>query len=240
MPPSETTRQLQARQERTESERLDNFVDGAFAFAVTLLVISGSSFPHDIDSLLVAIGGVPAFAACFAQLAVFWYGHVRWREKAQTSDRTSLLLSLLLVFFALIFVYPLHMVFASFFHSISGGALPMDFVFDHSSMHDMKALFVIYGLAYTCMAGTLALLFRHGMRHAVALAPAGRVKAGVHMLAWAYGAAIGLLSAAIALAVPANGSDWMISLAGFSYVLLGGMGPLLGRYRVHLQARLAT
>jgi hypothetical protein len=36
---------ITARHERSQSERLDNFVDGAFAFAITLLVISGASLP---------------------------------------------------------------------------------------------------------------------------------------------------------------------------------------------------
>ncbi len=60
-----------------EGERIDNFVDGAFAFVITLLVINGATIPHDIPSLVNALGGVTAFAAAFAQLALFWYGHVQ-------------------------------------------------------------------------------------------------------------------------------------------------------------------
>ena len=65
-------------------------------------------------------------------------------------------LSLALVFFALIFVYPLHMVFASLFHFISGGILTMDITI--SSVADIKVIFIIYGVTYACMAGTLAWL----------------------------------------------------------------------------------
>jgi len=81
---------MDSRRERTESARLDNFVDGTFAFAITLLVISGTSLPKDIATLEHALRGIPAFAACFAQLAIFWHGHVRWRDSVRLADRTSL------------------------------------------------------------------------------------------------------------------------------------------------------
>ena len=43
--------------------RLEAFVDAAFAFAVTLLVISLDAIPDSIPALMVAMKGVPAFAA---------------------------------------------------------------------------------------------------------------------------------------------------------------------------------
>ena len=44
------------------TERLDNFTDAAFAFAVSLLVIGGAQSPGDIDTLVAALGDIPAFA----------------------------------------------------------------------------------------------------------------------------------------------------------------------------------
>jgi len=90
MPEPSVPSETEVRRERTESARLDNFVDGAFAFAVTLLVISGASLPKDIAALEHALRGIPAFAACFGQLAIFWHGHVRWRDSVRLADRTSL------------------------------------------------------------------------------------------------------------------------------------------------------
>lgn len=110
MPEANVSTYREARSQRAEGARLDNFVDGAFAFAVTLLLISGATLPRDVAALEYALRGVPAFAACFAQLAWFWHAHVRWRDNVRLTDRSSLLLSLLLVFFALIFVFPLHLV----------------------------------------------------------------------------------------------------------------------------------
>lgn len=224
-----------AQRDDTESSRLDNFVDGAFAFAVTLLVINGTDIPHDAESLLESLRGIPAFAVCFAQLALFWYGHVQWREQIRSIDTPSLLLSLLLVFFALIFVYPLHMVFASFFHFVSGGLLAADF--DVDSTTDLKIIFVCYGLAYACMAGTLAALFALGRRDRAERKREDRIEAGSHMFVWAFGATVGLLSA-IAAALTPMAYPALISVSGLMYSALWLTGWLSNRYRSHLQRSL--
>src|SRR6185312_12094729 len=152
MPEPGATIGMEMRGDRAESARLDNFVDGAFAFAITLLVITGGGLPRDVAALEHALRGIPAFAACFVQLALFWHGHVRWRDSVRLTDGTSLRLSLLLVFFALIFVFPLHVVYSSFFAAITGGALSPDFAIHAATVQTMSILFVCYGISYTCMA----------------------------------------------------------------------------------------
>lgn len=93
--------------EGIEAGRLNVFVDGLFAFTLTLLLIGGDVVPHDATELTRTLGGIPAFAVCFSLIAYFWHGHGRWRRRCPGADGTGLLLSLLLVFFALIFVHPL-------------------------------------------------------------------------------------------------------------------------------------
>jgi|SRR5690348_18434754 len=234
MPESTLLTATEARHERAESARLDNFVDGAFAFAITLLVISGASLPRNVAALEHALRGIPAFAVCFAQLAIFWHGHVRWRDGVHLTDRTSLMLSLLLVFFALIFVFPLHLVYASFFSAITHGWLSPDFVLTSASLPALAALFACYGLSYACMAGTLALLCRHGLRNGH-LPDADAISVHVSMLSWAYYAGIGLLSALIAVAAFATGAGWLIAVAGFSYALLGFTHGIANRYRARME-----
>lgn len=228
------------RQRDIEIGRLDNFVDGAFAFAITLLVISGSSLPRSVAELIDALRAVPAFAVCFAQLALFWYGHVQWRETFRLSDRRSLLLSLLLVFLALIFVFPLHLVYASFFNGISGGALSRDFMPGPGgvSVASLTALFACYGLSYASMGGTLAALFLHSARSATDRASEEWIALRVHALVWAFYAAIGMLSTLIALSAVITGAGWLIDVAGVSYALLGMIGVLTNRYRKRLHAGL--
>jgi uncharacterized membrane protein len=82
--------------------RLDNFVDGAFAFALTLLVIADGSEGFDYAHLVEAMWRVPAFAGGFALIANFWYAHVAWRRAGGASDTGAVLISLALVFTVLI------------------------------------------------------------------------------------------------------------------------------------------
>lgn len=190
---------LTEQREGVEAGRLDMFVDGAFAFTLTLLVIGGDAVPDSADKLLRMLGGVPAFAVCFSLIAYFWHGHVRWRRRCPEADRGGLWLSLMLVFFALIFVYPLHMLFASLFNGLGGDAFPSEFKLD--SPRQIRALFVCYGVAFACMAGTLALLFRHAARGAQARG-GSPLPARLDMLEWSVPTALGVLSALLALLLP--------------------------------------
>lgn len=239
MPEPPPSARIEARHERTESGRLDNFVDGAFAFSITLLVIGGTDLPRTVASLEDALRGIPAFAACFLQLAMFWRGHVRWRDSVRLTDNTSMWLSLLLVFFVLIFVFPLHLVYAGLFAHITGGALSPGFRTGPVPVHAMTALFVIYGLSYACMAGTLALLFRHGIRSAD-LDREDAISTRISRLVWSYCAATGLVSAVLALGLfAATGDVRIVAVAsGLTYFLLLPLGTITRRYRQQLDRRL--
>ncbi len=105
--------------------RLEAFVDAAFAFAVTLLVISADRVPDSVRALVLALKQVPAFAAGFALLALFWYAHVRWSRHYRLDGMLATLLSLLLVFLVLVYVYPLRLLLGTFFAWITAGWLPM-------------------------------------------------------------------------------------------------------------------
>jgi hypothetical protein len=179
---------------------------------------------------------VPAFAACFAQLAWLWHGHVRWRETVAGTDVIGVVLSLLLVFFALIFVFPLHLVYAGFFHSFSGGVLSPHFqqAAGAGGLHQMQLLFACYGLTYACIAGTLVGLYRHGVRVTSRLVSTERVDARMQAVMWTFVALVGLLSMLLALLVPGQLSA---ILAGFSYSLLALTGIVMALgyryYRKH-------
>jgi len=51
-----------------EMTRIEVFVDAAFAFSVTLLVISFDSIPQSFTEMVLAIKGIPAFLLSVAQL----------------------------------------------------------------------------------------------------------------------------------------------------------------------------
>lgn len=214
--------------EGIEAGRLDMFVDGAFAFTLTLLVIGRDSIPSSAVELLHMLGGIPAFAASFSMIALFWHGHVRWRQHCLRADGRGLFLSLLLVFFALIFVYPLHMMFAGLFDAFSMGILPSEFVLDQPIK--MRVLYVCYGLVFTCMAGTLALLFRHAAGEALASGQSP-LHSRLEEVAWLVPATLGLCSALLALILPMGLSPWLRSIPGWLYVLMFLIGPLTTHFR---------
>jgi uncharacterized membrane protein len=214
--------------EGIEAGRLDAFVDGAFAFTLTLLLIGGEGVPHDAQELTRTLAGIPAFAVCFSLIAYFWHGHVRWRRRCPHADGTGLVLSLLLVFFALIFVYPLHMMFASLFNNLSGQLLPS--AFKLRGPHELRMLYTVYGIAFTCMAGTLMLLFGHAARRARAGGESG-LEAQRERLAWTVPTVLGLASALAALALPLTAPQALWSLPGWLYGLMFMIGPLTTRFR---------
>ena len=224
----------EARRERTESARLDNFVDGAFAFAITLLIISGGDLPRSVEDLEHVLRGIPAFAVCFLQLVWFWHAHVRWRDAVRLTDAVSLRLSLLLVFFALIFVFPLHLVYAGLANEISRGVLSPEVTIFTTDHNGATALFICYGLSYACMAGTLAILHRHGARSAAWMSHEEVISVRVWGMIWAYVAIVGLFSTLLAFMLPVQ----LIGFSGASYGLLGFIGVVAHFYRKHLQARL--
>ena len=91
------------------ARRLDAFVDASFAFALTLLVISGSRPLETYADLDMALGRVPAFAAGFALLALFWSAHRRFGRMTAARDGAITLISLMIVFTVMIYVFPLRL-----------------------------------------------------------------------------------------------------------------------------------
>jgi len=210
--------------EGIEAGRLDAFVDGAFAFTLTLLAIGGESIPDSSAKLLQLLRDIPASALCFIQIALMWHAHVRWRQLCHANTRRGLLLSLVLVFFALIFVYPVHMVYASLCNALSNGLLSPDFVLRTPT--DVRAVFACYGFAYACMSGTLVLLFRHAAAQALAVGH-DALKPRMEAVTWSMPAAVGLISAIVAICLPDSTPAALWALPGYLYFLLMLTGPVL-------------
>src|SRR5690348_8980886 len=124
-----------------ENTRIEAFTDATFAFAVTLLMIGGGHVPTNVDQLTSALAGLPGYAASFALLCLFWHAHYTWYRRYGIEDGRSVLLSLLLVFLVLIYVYPLHMMFNAAI-SIGGGSAPA------RSAHDWRVMYEVFGIAY--------------------------------------------------------------------------------------------
>ncbi|GAB2567935.1 DUF1211 domain-containing protein [Dyella jejuensis] len=223
---------------RVEAHRLDGFIDAAFAFAVSVMAIAGAETPHSLHDLLRALDRIPAFACSFATLMIFWHRHVRWRDRFRLHDAASITLSLMLIFFALIFVYPLNMLFQAMFASFYGAFAhaPLPDAPDIGSMHELKALYICYGLAYACMAGCLAWLYRHSIRRS-RLARVEGIEARETFYTLLGSVAVAAASLLAAWLMPSSGA-WD-GVPGFLYVLLTPVYWLAGRWSRQALARSA-
>ncbi|MGB5510903.1 MAG: TMEM175 family protein, partial [Woeseiaceae bacterium] len=75
-----------------EVTRLDTFVDAAFAFVLTLLVISFDAIPSNYPEMLAAVRRIPGFAASFAILMMFWLQHRLWSRRYGLENFNTILL----------------------------------------------------------------------------------------------------------------------------------------------------
>jgi len=210
--------------------RLEAFVDAAFAFAVTLLVISLNSVPSSIPAMIEALKGVPAFAASFIQIMIFWSAHATWSRRFGLDDAASQRLGLVLVFLVLVYVYPLKILFASFFAWISNDWLPP--VAMIGSVHDLKMMFVVYGIAFATLSLCIVALYRRALSGPVTppLEPAEIARVNIAILSWWYRVALAAVSMIFALLLPDDVPNWLAGMPGMIYALFGFTKLVIGRF----------
>ena len=203
--------------------RLETFCDAAFAFAVTLLVISGEGIPRSYQALMEALKGVPAFAASFAIIASFWVSHRKWSRRYGLDDGVSTVLSLVLIFVMLVYVYPLKMVMSAFFAWVSGHWLPSAFTL--TAVAELRDLFIVYGVGGVAQVGMLALLYVRALRAAPALRldAVEMVRTREEVVGFSVFCATCVASILWAALTPLN----LAVYAGFAYMTLGASMPVI-------------
>lgn len=202
--------------------RVEAFVDAAFAFAVTLLVVSVGSVPDSVDDLVNAMRGVPAFAASFAIIAAIWQAHRKWSQRYAIEDTYTIRLSLMLVFTVLLYVYPLRMMLALAFGGMSGGLLWERPIQVHH-VADVRLLYVIYAVGYGVVTLILGQLYRRALAcaDAIGLTPVERVRTRYVVYVWRVMTGVTALSLVLALMLPFVGpSHWLMAVPGFAYTLI--------------------
>lgn len=213
--------------------RIEIFSDAAFAFAVTILVISSNGIPSDYPALIEAMKGIPAFAASFASIMVFWVAHRKWSRRYGLDDGFTTVITLGVIFTVLIYVYPLKLMISSFFHYISGGWLPSSFLIESASQ--MAGLVVIYGAGVCLLSGLMAGLHWRSlaMDEKLQLDEFERIATQGQTAIWSVHCAVALLSALFSLTVP----DHLAVYGGFIYFILPAIIPMVSmRYGRRLKA----
>ncbi|MGZ5537564.1 MAG: TMEM175 family protein [Chthoniobacterales bacterium] len=217
-----------------EMTRLESFVDAAFAFAVSMLVIAGQQVPDDIDTLLRAFHNVPAFAASIAVLAIFWRGHWLWSRRFGLEDGVSIFISWTMIFTMLIYVYPLKIIFGGMFYGLSDGRLGQ--AISLHSYENGRMLFALYGLGFAATAFEIVFLYLRAwqLRVPLQLNEAEKFMTRGAIGGWCIPAGVGLLSVVFALTLPDNQIAW----SGWLYFSMFLLLPAYRRLRPRKFARL--
>ena len=211
--------------------RIEVFIDAAFAFAVTMLVISFDRIPQSFDEIVVAIKSIPAFVVAVAQLVWIWHTHSQWSECYGLRDAKTVALSTALLIVVLIYIYPMRIMLAGMMSWMTGGYLTSSFAI--ATSEELASMFVFLGCGFIAFCVVFLLLYRHALVRKVELKlnEFEIYKTETSALIWSGSAVIGVISIVFALTFPPN----LLSFSGFGYALLGIWIPGAIMYRVRTQ-----
>ena len=191
-----------------EMTRLETFIDAAFAFAVTMMVIASERVPDDIDTLLAAFKNVPAFVASVFVLGIFWRGHWLWSRRYGLEDGVSSFISWALLVTILIYIYPLKALFGSMFYQLSDGQL--GHALGVRTETQSRSLFAIYALGFIAIAVEIVLLHWRAwqLREPLRLNARERSMTRADLAGWSLPMTIGIIALVLALTLPASHISW--------------------------------
>ncbi|MCK5909955.1 MAG: DUF1211 domain-containing protein [Caulobacter sp.] len=214
--------------DREAGKRLDAFVDAAFAFAVSLLIIASADRTTSIDALWDAMGRIPASLGAFALIVMFWLAYRQFGRLAPRRDTLTTLNALAIVFTVLVYVFPLRMLVESGFVWASRGWLSGDEMI--RTLGDLRDLFRIYGVGFAVLAGLFASLYLRALRHPdrLGVAPADRAEVRTSFEIWTLSGGAGLLSAALTFG-PMAKAPWLPGMAYWVIPLAISARKPLGR-----------
>ena len=207
---------------RHEISRLEAFSDAAFAFALTLLVVS-MEVPRSYAELIQRMWGLPSFACCFALLVWIWYEHNIFFRRYGLQDALTILINSVLMFVVLFYVYPLKFMFDSMFQQF----LPApDSPIIRMSLPELASASTIYGLGFVVLFMLFALLYQraYSMRSALGLTPVEVFEARMFACHHLLSVAVGGIAVLVAVAAPlrfAFLSPMCFALMGPGHMLMG-------------------
>lgn len=214
--------------------RLETFIDAAFAFAVTMMVIAAERVPEDISALLVAFKHVPAFVGSVVVLGIFWRGHWVWSRRYGLEDGVSIFISWALLVTILIYIYPLKALFGSMFHLFSDGRMGQ--ALGVRTDAQFRAIFAIYAIGFTAIAVEILLLYLRAwkLREPLRLNERERFLTRADMMGWSIPTTTGFIALVLALTLPVEHISW----SGWIYFSMAIVVPVhkwfLARRAKHL------
>jgi uncharacterized membrane protein len=214
--------------------RLETFIDAAFAFAITMLVISPGEVPRNVDALFNAFRNVPVFVASIATLGVFWRGHWLWSRRYGLEDAISIFISWALLVTILIYVYPLKLLFAAMFYYLSNHRVGE--IIGVKTASEARLLFAVYGLGFAMISLQILLLNLRAwrLRDALRLNHREQWITRGELSGWSVPTVTGLVSLGLALTLPIQWIQW----SGWAYISLAVSLPIHHSWRSRLLSRL--
>ena len=97
-----------------EPKRIEAFSDGAFAFAISLIIFS-LDVPKNSHELLKSMKGTLPFLGCFVLVFRIWYEQYRFFRRYGMNDIVTIFLNGFLIFLVLVYVYPLKFLWSTVF-----------------------------------------------------------------------------------------------------------------------------
>ncbi len=220
------------RQRGIDMTRTETFVDAAFAFAVTLLVVSIDTIPSNYGQLKAALWDAPAFVLSFILLLVVWYAHWGWSRRYGLEDRPTIILSAALVLVVLCYVYPLKMLAKGFMAAVIYRD-PTDMI---RSGDELYGLFVIYSVGFLLICAIIILLNLHAWRRRedLRLNALERFDTKAEIGAWTALGVIAFLAMLVALLTPPSRFGWPGWVYSLSAIVMPMYGVKVGRRRKSL------
>jgi hypothetical protein len=211
----------------TDITRTETFTDAAFAFALTLLVVSIDSIPSTYEELLFAVQGIPAFGLACALLFLFWYGHWNWSRRYGLEDFPSMVLSYVLVFVVLCYVYPMKYVTSLFVAWITGRRLDVGATIN--SAEELYGIFTIYSIGFVALCVVVLLLYLRAwaIRDELSLDILERHITRSEIGSWMILSGVGVLAVLMGLFAPHH----PLTVPGWAYMLLPVVMPAWGVMR---------
>jgi uncharacterized membrane protein len=200
--------------------RLETFIDAAFAFAISMLVIAAQQIPDNIQALLAAFKNVPTFICSIAVLGIYWRGHWLWSRRYGLEDAVSILISWALIVTILIFIYPLKAIFGAMWHMLSNGQVGQPFSL-HTTESQVRTIFAIYAIGLIALSAEILLLHLRAwqLRESLRLNARERLMTRGELTGWSIPVSVGLVSLVFSFTLPIEKIAW----CGWVYFLMAIM-----------------
>lgn len=206
--------------------RLETFIDAAFAFAVTMMVIATDRVPDNITGLLDAFKNVPAFIASVAVIGIFWRGHWLWSRRYGLEDGTSIFISWALLATILVYIYPLKAVFSSMFYLVSDRQVgqPLGIRLEGQA----RALFAIYAAGFIALSAEILFLYLRAwkLRAPLQLNDHEQSLTRAELGGWCIPLGVGVASLVLSFTLPAPYLNW----CGWIYFSMAFLVPFYRRW----------